>query len=257
MIINRPFTAAAAAAFDISATNATRTIATTIREANHAREKRRATRSIVIASRTMQTSINHISYLPPRAICESIRSSKAFPDYLTTIAAESPVAFLPAASLSAQNRLLFSPKSFAIVIIGSMTARNGCNTRMTDLANDEPDRLMVCCHKCGKVSAAIALVEQSGRLALEVSGFVGLCHFMEINQKPVDRELFETIRTLVHLDLVKLHGLDPDAFGFICRKCGCAYCIDCWENVHETFDEGFHDDTRGQCPEGHEQMLLD
>ena len=128
---------------------------------------------------------------------------------------------------------------------------------MTDLANDKPDRLTVSCHKCGKVSAAIALVEQRGRLALEVSGFIGLCHFMEIARKAVDRELFKTIRMLVRMNLVELHRLDPDAFGFICRKCGWAYCIDCWENVHETFDEGFHDDTRGQCPEGHEQMLLD
>jgi hypothetical protein len=62
---------------------------------------------------------------------------------------------------------------------------------------------------------------------------------------------------LIRTDLLELHRLDSDAFGFICGKCGFAYCIDCWENVHETFDEGFHDDTRGRCPEGHEQMLQD
>jgi hypothetical protein len=128
---------------------------------------------------------------------------------------------------------------------------------MTGLVNDEPDRVTVRCNKCGKVSAVIALVEQSGRLALEVSGFIGISHFMEMAQKTVDRELFNRIRTLARLDLVELHRLDPDAFGFICRKCSYAYCIDCWENIHETFDEEFHDDTRGQCPEGHEQVLKD
>ena len=135
--------------------------------------------------------------------------------------------------------------------------RNGCRSSMTDLANDEPDTLTVCCHKCGKVSAAIALIEQSGRLALEVSGFIGLCYFMEMAQRAIDRELFKKIRMLVRMNLMELHSLDPDAFGFICRKCGCAYCIDCWQNVHETFDEEFHDGTRGRCPEGHEQMLSD
>jgi hypothetical protein len=80
---------------------------------------------------------------------------------------------------------------------------------------------------------------------------------MEIAQRAVDRELFNKIRILIERDLLELHGLDSDAFGFICRTCGCAYCINCWENVRETFDEGFHDDTRGRCPKGHEQMLRD
>lgn len=128
---------------------------------------------------------------------------------------------------------------------------------MTDLANDKPDRRTVSCHKCGKVSAAIELIEQSGRLALQLSGFIGTVTSMEIAQKAVDRELLNKIRMLIRTDLFELHRLDPDAFGFICRKCDCAYCIDCWENIHETFDEGFHDDTRGRCPEGHEQMLRD
>jgi hypothetical protein len=128
---------------------------------------------------------------------------------------------------------------------------------MTDLANDKPDRLTVSCHKCGKAFAAIELIEQSGRLGLQLSGFIGAVTAMEIAQKAVDRELFNKIRILIRTDLLELHQLDSDAFGFICRKCSCAYCIDCWENVHETFDEGFHDDTRGRCPEGHEQMLRD
>ena len=128
---------------------------------------------------------------------------------------------------------------------------------MTDLANDKPNRLTVSCHKCGKVAAAIELIEQKGQLALQLSGFIGIVTSMEIAQKVVDRELFYKIRMLIRTDLLELHRLDYDAFGFICRKCGCAYCIDCWENVHETFDEGFHDDTRGRCPKGHEQMLMD
>jgi hypothetical protein len=128
---------------------------------------------------------------------------------------------------------------------------------MTDLANDKPERLTVSCHKCGKVSAAIELIEQSGRPALQLSGFIGIVTSMEIAQKAVDRELFNKIRMLIRTDLVELHRLDYDVFGFICRKCRCAYCIGCWENVHEIFDEGFHDETRGRCPEGHEQMLSD
>jgi len=128
---------------------------------------------------------------------------------------------------------------------------------MTDLSNDKPDGLTVSCHKCGKAFAAIELIEQRGRLALQLSGFIGTVTATEIAQKAVDRKLFNKIRRLIRTDLLELHQLDSDAFGFICRKCSCAYCIDCWENVHETFDEGFHDDTRGRCPEGHEQMLRD
>ena len=128
---------------------------------------------------------------------------------------------------------------------------------MTDLAHDEPDRLTVSCHKCGNVAAAIELIQQSGRPAMQLHGFIGIVTASEIAQKPVGRELFNKIRTLLRRDLSELHRLDSDTFGFICHKCGCAYCIDCWENVHETFDKGFHDDTRGRCPEGHEQMLSD
>src|SRR5262245_34468436 len=128
---------------------------------------------------------------------------------------------------------------------------------MTDFADDKPDRLTVSCHKCGKVSVTIALIEQRGRLAIQLSGFIGIVTLMEIDQKAVHRGLFNKIRMLIQTDLLELHRLDYDAFGFICRKCGCTYCIDCWENVHETFDEGFHDDTRGRCPKGHEQMLMD
>jgi hypothetical protein len=119
------------------------------------------------------------------------------------------------------------------------------------------DGITVSCHKCGKVFAAIELIEQSGQLALQVSGFIGIVTSTEIAQKAVDLELFNKIRMLMRTNLLELHKLDPDAFGFVCRKCGCAYCIDCWQNVRETFDEGFHDDTRGRCPEGHDQMLCD
>jgi len=119
------------------------------------------------------------------------------------------------------------------------------------------DEFTVSCHKCGKIFAAIQLIEQGGRLALQLSGFIGTVTSTEIAQKTVDQDLFNQIRMLVQTNLLALHKLDPDAFGFICRKCGCAYCIDCWQNVHETFDEGFHDDTRGRCPEGHKQMLRD
>src|SRR5690348_15902095 len=107
---------------------------------------------------------------------------------------------------------------------------------MTDLANDNPDRLTVSCHNCGKVSAATELIEQGRRLALQLSGFLGIFTVMEIGQKAVDRELFNRIRILIRTDLVELHRLNYDAFGSTCRKCGRAYCIGCWENVHETFD---------------------
>jgi hypothetical protein len=128
---------------------------------------------------------------------------------------------------------------------------------MMNSANDNPDRLTVGCHKCGKVSASVALVEQSGRLALEVTEFIGVCEFYEIAQKAVDRELFNKIVMLVRTDLMELHRLDHDAFGFVCRKCGCAYCIECWQSVYNVFDEGFLEEIRGRCPEGHEQMIQD
>ena len=121
-----------------------------------------------------------------------------------------------------------------------------------------PTKFSISCHKCQNPAAVIELVEQdSKQFSIVVNGFIGNVMAMEIGHKPVDTKLFDEVKTLAKIDLLALHALDPDLFGFICRRCGYAYCVNCWEYIYPTFDEGFYDDTRGTCPQGHEQMLQD
>jgi hypothetical protein len=115
----------------------------------------------------------------------------------------------------------------------------------------------IVCHKCGRTAAEFSLTKHSGRSEIIVTGFLGTVTTRGIGNDPVDEKLFGTLRILAETDVPALHALDPDIFGFICQRCGYAYCVNCWKYIHATSDEGFYDATRGVCPQGHEQMLQD
>lgn len=53
-----------------------------------------------------------------------------------------------------------------------------------------------------------------------------------------------------------LHTLHPEFAPFWCPTCAASYCDEHWDR-YDVEDEGFHDETRGICPRGHERMLLD
>lgn len=116
----------------------------------------------------------------------------------------------------------------------------------------------ISCSACSKPAVNISF-EPQGQFGLAIAqrGFLGEVFAAVLGRQNVTAELFAEIRDLAGKDLSKLHGIDADFFGFICRRCVAAYCRDCWKNVYPTFDDGLYDETRGTCPRGHEQMLQD
>lgn len=116
----------------------------------------------------------------------------------------------------------------------------------------------ITCSECSEPAAAISFATQRKfGLAIAQHGFLGDVFAAMLGRHNVTAELFAEIRDLARKDLSALHAMDPDFFGFICRRCGAAYCRNCWKNVYPTFDDGYYDETRGTCPRGHEQMLQD
>lgn len=111
---------------------------------------------------------------------------------------------------------------------------------------------------CGNPAANISFETQPRfNLAIAQRGFLGEIFTAMLGRQNATPELFAEIRDMAFKDLGALYALDPDFFGFICRRCTAAYCRACWRDVYPTFDQGQYDETRGTCPRGHEQMLQD
>ncbi len=64
------------------------------------------------------------------------------------------------------------------------------------------------------------------------------------------------VDALRRADPATLHALHPEFAPFWCPTCAAVYCDEHWDRF-DVDDEGFHDETRGICPQGHERMLLD
>ena len=58
-------------------------------------------------------------------------------------------------------------------------------------------------------------------------------------------------------DSAALYAIDLELTPWWCPTCECAYCGDHWLRWDTFDDEGFHEDIRGSCPEGHIRMLED
>ena len=123
---------------------------------------------------------------------------------------------------------------------------------------EQESTFSIACFACGQpvVEISFAITREMGR-AIAQHGFLGAVSAAVIGQQSASSDLFAEIRDLAGKDLTLLHAMDPDFFGFVCRRCGAAYCRKCWTNVYPTFDDGYYDETRGTCPRGHEQMLQD
>jgi hypothetical protein len=55
------------------------------------------------------------------------------------------------------------------------------------------------------------------------------------------------------------HDLDHEFVPNWCPRCPAMYCRDHWRvwEVFDSDDPAWHDETRGECPSGHERMLFD
>lgn len=123
---------------------------------------------------------------------------------------------------------------------------------------EQDSAFSISCCACNKPAANVSFATrpQFG-LAIAQRGFLGEFFAAVLGRQNASAELFAEIRDLARKDLSALYALDSDFFGFICRRCGAAYCRECWKNVYPVFDDGYYDETRGTCPRGHEQMLQD
>jgi hypothetical protein len=57
-------------------------------------------------------------------------------------------------------------------------------------------------------------------------------------------------------DAEALYRLNSEYATFWCPTCRLCYCEACWR-VYPIFDDGFYDETRGVCPNGHDHRLDD
>lgn len=64
------------------------------------------------------------------------------------------------------------------------------------------------------------------------------------------------IEALRNQDAAALYAVNNEFAPFWCRTCEKSYCADHWVTL-DLYDEGFFDYTRGTCPKGHQQMLMD
>ena len=53
-----------------------------------------------------------------------------------------------------------------------------------------------------------------------------------------------------------LYAIDLELTPFYCPACRACFCGDHWQSG-SIWDDGFHDSSRGACPNGHERMLED
>ena len=116
--------------------------------------------------------------------------------------------------------------------------------------------IVITCADCGKQAATIAYDGQKPP-RLEISSLVCKASAGQVGNESVSANLFARVGELAREDLGALHALDPDLFGFVCRRCRVAYCYEHWSDIQDTFDDGLYDDTLGTCPHGHRQMLND
>lgn len=101
----------------------------------------------------------------------------------------------------------------------------------------------------GSVAGTVGIEVEGERGPLVIRSPWGRVLFYLYPQQPVEDAL--TMR-----DAGVLHFLHPEFAPFWCPQCEAAYCGAHWISW-EVEDEGFHDETRGSCPRGHERVLLD
>jgi hypothetical protein len=105
------------------------------------------------------------------------------------------------------------------------------------------------------MAAEFSLLPPEGaarQYGLRRAGFMG--QVTKFGEADALRSLLDVIRAG---DFAGARGADADFVAFHCRTCGLSYCERCWRVGPPEFDDGFYDFTRGECPQGHEQIVDD
>lgn len=128
--------------------------------------------------------------------------------------------------------------------------------------------ITISCARCGGTAATLLVTDGTTDVAL--AAVVGgepivwradgkpllRFEFLGVTVSAAPPRLVELLTGRDHVDSAALRAVDPDLATFRCRRCELDYCSQCWSTWIE-FDDGYYDETRGRCPEGHEQMLDD
>jgi len=127
---------------------------------------------------------------------------------------------------------------------------------MTDAASEGgPGKAIVSrvfiCSLCGKEAGTIVLERGDDRIRGKRSSFVSelTCY--------LDLTLWSRLAEAVaNGDAAALYAIDLELTPFYCPACRACFCGDHWQSG-SIWDDGFHDSSRGACPNGHERMLED
>ncbi len=133
------------------------------------------------------------------------------------------------------------------------------------------------CDICNETAANIEITQNGDKLELKIETILGIStmYFNE-NDKNSVIDFIDKIQTKEgRKEFFKDYASDYDPaasnyvpnwveigtytveLAFACLVCNKIYCKKEWKGIHETFDEGFYDETLATCPQGHEVCLDD
>lgn len=111
------------------------------------------------------------------------------------------------------------------------------------------------CSRCGRPAGTSTLFFGPTTRREEPHSLLFTQTFLGSSTRRVDDEKAAQA-AITEGDAASLSRLDHELVPFWCLRCEQVYCNVHWDHWPE-FDDGFFDCTRGRCPEGHIQILLD
>jgi hypothetical protein len=106
------------------------------------------------------------------------------------------------------------------------------------------------CDRCGQHAGTIELDDEG---VLRRTSFTSALTLPQLEPDAVSRIL----EAVAAEDSAALFAIDLELTPWWCPTCERTYCGDHWLRWDTFDDEGFHEDIRGRCPEGHARMLED
>ena len=116
---------------------------------------------------------------------------------------------------------------------------------------------MTCSHRTkividGRHEGEITISEDEQRCVLKRSGFIS-----ELTVYICKSKVGHIARLLTKQNWAALHDFDLELLPWYCPKCDILYPARSWHTWDVFDDDGWHDQVRGRCPQGHERMLED
>jgi len=112
------------------------------------------------------------------------------------------------------------------------------------------------CSRDGNVAGTIRLHDgdRDDEMKLVIDSFVceQVCH--------IPSSVAERVRELLRQgDIQSLYRIDAEYAPFYCPRCDAVYCGACWRQSVVFADDypGWFEESRGECPAGHERRLID